>query len=291
MFGYITPDFSSLTDDEKKRYRSWYCGLCETMGTQAGQKYRLLLSHDMTFLLILLSSVYGQKAEEKDIFCPIHPLKKRSVTETEYRQYVSRMNLLLMYYKCQDHAEDDHSIVESLGVRILRNNMEKIMVLHPRQFNDVKLCLEKINTIEKCSDTPDPFIKLDMLCNLSGEMLGTVFSYDDRHPFDPWIREIGKALGRFVYLLDAYDDLYQDIRKHRFNPLIPLQDHEQFDDFIKDMLTSFIAEGINAFDSLPCEEDQDLVLLRNVLYRGIWCKFESIKQKRSKEQPNDKRSV
>ena len=58
MFGYVIPDRASLSPEAQSRYRSAYCGLCRRIDALHGLRGRFSLSYDLTFLNILLCSLY-----------------------------------------------------------------------------------------------------------------------------------------------------------------------------------------------------------------------------------------
>jgi len=58
MFGYVVANMEKLTDEEKQRYRAFYCGLCKTLGNRHGKISRITLNYDMAFLIIFLSALY-----------------------------------------------------------------------------------------------------------------------------------------------------------------------------------------------------------------------------------------
>ena len=76
MFGYVAPVLSVLPDEQKQRYRSVYCGVCHALKSRHGQSGRLSLSNDMTFLALLLSSLYEPETAQATARCGIHPVKK-----------------------------------------------------------------------------------------------------------------------------------------------------------------------------------------------------------------------
>ena len=41
MFGYVRPCLESLDEAQKKRYRAWYCGLCQSLGDRHGFRGRM----------------------------------------------------------------------------------------------------------------------------------------------------------------------------------------------------------------------------------------------------------
>ena len=78
MFGYVIPNQAALDDEAKARYRTAYCGLCRRIGALHGLRGRLTLSYDLTFLDLLLSSLYEGESEciTGSGHCPIHPIRK-----------------------------------------------------------------------------------------------------------------------------------------------------------------------------------------------------------------------
>ena len=60
MFGYIVPVLTALSEEQKQRYHAYYCGVCHALRNRHGQISRLSLSNDMTFLALLLSSLYEE---------------------------------------------------------------------------------------------------------------------------------------------------------------------------------------------------------------------------------------
>ena len=98
------------------------------------------------------------------------------------------------------------------------------------------------------------------------------------------LRRMGFYLGKFIYLLDAYDDLEEDAESGSFNPLLPVRERMQtggsdFDDYVRALLTMLMASCTRAVEALPIVENIDI--LRNILYAGVWTKFEEIYAKRT----------
>jgi hypothetical protein len=93
---------------------------------------------------------------------------------------------------------------------------------------------------------------------------------------------MGFYLGKYIYILDAYDDIEKDIKNGSYNPLLPLHQKETFDTEVRNMLMLMMAECTREFEKLPCILDADI--LKNILYEGVWTKFEIIYNKRNKEE-------
>ncbi len=105
------------------------------------------------------------------------------------------------------------------------------------------------------------------------------------------LRELGFYLGKYIYLLDAYEDLEKDKESGNYNPLIKLCDAEGFEEQIFAILEMMMAEAALRFERLPI---LDIVeILRNILYSGVWSRYDIAKEKRKEALVNNdgKRSV
>ena len=131
---------------------------------------------------------------------------------------------------------------------------------------------------EEAKAEPDP----DRLCGLSGEMLGSVFV---PRPEDPWssvLRAVGAGLGRFIYWMDAWEDYDDDIKKGRFNPLSVYRNRPDYEEFCRETLELLIADAAESFEVLPLEQDLDL--LRNVIYSGVWQRYNLKTEQRKRKE-------
>ena len=266
MFGYIAPDLSRLSDEQKRTYRSVYCGLCHSLESRYGQTGRLSLSNDMTFLAMLLSSLYEPETTENTSRCAVHPLKQHTALSSKMIDYAADMNILLFYLKCKDQKLDDASLSGKTGEKAFRKKALAVCAAYPKQSARAEGALNRLWEGEKATD-PDP----DLLCNLSGEMLGACFVPDPDDIWAPQLFAIGEGLGRFVYWMDAWEDYDADVKAGRFNPLRRWHDREDYEDFCRETLEMLIAEATEHFELLPLEKDLDI--LRNILYSGVWQRY------------------
>ncbi len=266
MFGYISPVLSALNEKQKKRYRAVYCGVCHALAERHGQAGRISLSNDMTFLALLLSSLCEPEDHLTVSRCAVHPMRKRGYFVSPVISYAADMNALLFYYKCVDQQMDDHSLRGKAGVKLFCRASSQVRKIWPTQTAGVEGALREL-WAEEAKPSPDP----DRLCNLSGEMLGAVFEYNLSGHWSPVLRSVGESLGRFIYWMDAWEDLEEDLKKHRFNPLAVYRKRPDYEDFCAETLEMLIAEAAESFEFLPLERDLDL--LRNVIYSGVWQRY------------------
>ena len=277
MFGYIVPVLSVLSEEQKQRYRAFYCGICHALRNRHGQLRRVSLSNDMTFLAILLNSLYEPDTAGTNARCALHPVKSHAFISSPLIDYAADMNALLFFYKCRDQRMDDRSFRGKAGEKLFRDSSEKVRMIWPSQTEGVENALTAL-WAEEAKTNPDP----DRLCGLSGEMLGSVFV---PRPEDPWsgvLRAVGAGLGRFIYWMDAWEDYDDDIKKGRFNPLFVYRNRPDYEDFCRETLELLIADAAEGFEILPLEQDLDL--LRNVIYSGVWQRYNlKAEQKKRKE--------
>ena len=279
MFGYVVPILEGLAEEQRKRYQACYCGLCRTLKERYGQFARLTLSNDMAFLFLLLTSLYEPEERTGAGRCAPHPFRPRPYAQNELAAYCADMNIALAYHKGMDDWNDDKSLMGRAQAGLLKKAYLQVEERYPEKCMAIEECLQAIGSVEaEGGALPDKPM------NLTAWMLGTIFRYQE----DLWadtLWETGEALGRFVYFMDAYDDLASDIRRGRYNPLKEYAEQADYEAFCKDSLTLLIAEATEAFETLPLV--QDVEILRNVLYAGVWTRYEARlkKQKQGKLMP------
>lgn len=285
MFGYVTVCEPELKMKDFRKYRSYYCGLCQELKEKYGFSGQMTLTYDMTFAIILLTSLYETETKTEQRHCKVHPVKKQTMRRNEITEYAADMNLLLAYYHLEDDWADEKKPAALAGKGVLRKKADRIIRKYPRQSRVIKKALRGIRKCEKenCMD-------LDRVSGYFGRMMAELFVYK-KDVWEKTLRRIGFFLGKFIYLMDAYDDLEEDRKKHCYNPLIRICEEEDFEERIRGILCMMIAECSAEFEKLPCLLDVDI--LRNILYDGVWNRYRLIQMKKQegKEQDHVKESV
>lgn len=285
MFGYVTVCEPELKMKDFRKYRSYYCGLCQELKETYGLAGQMTLTYDMTFAIILLTSLYECETEQEQHRCKVHPVKKQMMRRNEITKYAADMNMLLAYYHLEDDWADEKKPGALLGKEVLRKKAEMIIRKYPRQSCVIKKALHAIRNCERqnCTD-------LDRVSGYFGRIMAELFVYK-KDIWEKTLRKIGFFLGKFIYLMDAYDDLEEDMKKNCYNPLVSLKKEEDYEEKIKSILCMMIAECSAEFEKLPCLLDVDI--LRNILYDGVWNRYRLIQMKKNegKEQENVEKSV
>jgi len=289
MFGYITADYNALTKEDQAQYQQYYCGLCRSLEHRYGNISRLTLNNDMTFLLILLSSLYEPEEKREQGRCFSHTIKRRTYVCSELSDYCADMTVLLAYQKALDDKADEANIRGSAGAAMLVKPYQRVKVLYPAKVERIENTIRELQDYE-AQNSPD----IDIPINLSGKILGEVFTWRE----DYWgedVRLLGEALGRFIYLMDAYDDLKADMKKGNYNALREYRQQADFESFCEESLLMMIAECTAVFETMPLENH--LSILRNVLYSGVWTRYRQktgkakCAQGDNKETENEQKSV
>ena len=278
MFGYININDKELSLENKKVYQAYYCGLCRRLHQSCGTKGQMLLNYDMTFLIVLLTGLYELENEETCFTCGLHPTKKQISYINEATSYAADMNVILAYENFGDDWRDRHSVPKLAYMKILDKDYQRIYLKYPRQVEAIQHYIEKLEEAEEAKE-----YNIDAVAGLTGEMLGEIFAWKD----DEWSEELrcfGYYLGKFIYLMDAYEDLEKDTKNHSFNVLRPMykSDPENFDSFCKLMLTSMLSECAKSFERLPILMHGEII--RNILYSGVWSKYEYLQLKKKKKK-------
>lgn len=258
MFGYVVVNKPELKFKEFDIYKGYYCGLCRSLRQRHGIVGQLTLTYDMTFLALLLSSLYEPEVTDEMHRCMVHPTKKHRMINTEYTDYVADMNVILSYYKADDDWKDDHSLLKLAFSKMIKKSGNN----YKEKSDAIASLLTELGTREKENET-----NIDIMAGIFGKIMALLFV--PKH--DQWsasLERMGFFLGKFVYILDAYDDLEADIKKNRYNPFKSICNEPDFDDKIKNMLTMMMAECSKEFEMLPIVENADI--LRNILYAGVW---------------------
>ena len=264
MFGYVTANLKELTDPAKKRYQQVYCGICQAICHRSGQTPRLCLSYDMAFLALLLMSLYEPEETLGSRGCILHPQKSREPLGNAVIDYAADMNVALAYYKALDDKLDEQRTVSAVAVKTLEKHLERIKTQYPRQCRAMEQCIRKLRELEKTGcDNPD------LPAGCFGELMGQLLVYQE-DLWTPTLEQMGRALGRYIYLADAAADYRHDQKKGSYNPFIAMgmaEDREKW----KEYLVLTMARCTDYYERLPLVQDKDI--LDNILYSGIWVEY------------------
>lgn len=278
MFGYININRQDLSKENLNIYQSYYCGLCHALKQDSGIKGQMFLNYDMTFLILLLTGLYELEDEQREFVCPLHPGKKKTERINGATRYAAEMNVLLAYHNLEDDWRDDRAYVKHTLSHMIRKDYRRISAKYPRQAAALERYMEKLTACEKNKE-----YNLDLIAGLTGEMLGEIFAWKE----DVWsdeLRCLGFYMGKFIYLMDAYEDLDKDEKNKKYNPFTKFREENgaDYETIAKLILTSMMSECSKSFERMPILLHAEII--RNILYSGVWSKYEYIQIKKKKRR-------
>ena len=280
MFGYVRPNEEALSKAQRQRFREVYCGVCHALKDRVGSGGRLILSFDAAFLALTLCALYEPEEEAKRGKCPSHPLKSHAYVANGIVSYAADVNVILSYYSALDAKQDGDSRVRRMAEGRLKQAFQAACARCPEKAENIRNALSDLYALEK-SGSGD----VDALAGCFGRVVGECFAYT-RDIWENDLYRMGQDLGRFIYIMDAWDDVRKDSRRGRFNPFLQEKDSPDFDERVKDMLDTYIALSAEAFEKLPIVKDAELI--RNVLYSGVWTRYAIKAGKTDGEKTNDR---
>jgi len=271
MFGYVQANPADLSLEEQARYKAAYCGLCRTLGKRHGFLSRLALTYDLTFLALLLSSLYEPEESTGQCRCCIHPCRKHPYAIDPYTEYAADMTIALTYHKCMDDWKDDRRLLRRCYAGLLKKPYRRVKADWPDQCACIETSLDRLSRLEQ-QGIEDP----DAASRCFGQLMEGLFVCRNDHWAEP-LGRLGRGLGEYIYLADAAVDLEEDRAHGRYNPLNSLSSSPQE---LRPTLMMVLGDASQAFETLPLL--QDIHLLRNILYSGIWTKYNLGTQKKEK---------
>ena len=272
MFGYIIINKAEMKFKEFDVYHSFYCGICRDLKKKYGVCGQLSLSYDMTFLAILLTGLYEPETRTGSCKCIAHPFESHQTRNNVFTEYAADMNALFAHYKCQDDWKDEGKFWKLFYGRLLEGRTRGLKDAYAQKIRAINLLMQEFSDAEKETDP-----QIDTLAGLFGKVMGEIMAVRE----DEWaesLRRLGFFLGKFIYICDAYEDVEADIKKGTPNPLKHRYENPDFEEESKTILMMMMSECCREFEKLPILENVEI--LRNILYSGVWCRYEAAREKR-----------
>ena len=281
MFGYVTPCKMELKLKDYEKFKAYYCGLCISIKNNIGNIPRVSLNYDMTFLALLLDSLEYDNQIYIKKRCLLHPANKKIILKDNAAlKYAAFCNISLSYFKVLDDIYDENSLkgrIVSLCLKRYLNNMPKDF---KEIFNTINHKLKHLYTLERNPEN----LSIDALCHPFGDLTGFILkSYNNSTTTGENLYLLGYNLGKWIYIIDALDDLKKDMKKNKFN-LINVCFNENklcYENFIIEIspridfiLGTCAAQCTNIFNKLPIKKNKELIY--NILQYGLLDKMDRV---------------
>ena len=183
MFGYVTVCEPELKVKDLKKYRAYYCGLCRTLKEDYGFMGQMTLTYDMTFAVILLSSLYETITKHEEHRCKVHPVKRQHMLRNEITSYAAAMNVLLAYYHMEDDWQDDRKVSSLMTKSLIQGKAKKIIEKYPRQSEIIRKSLKELGECEN-----ENSMDIDRAAGCFGRLMAELFVWKE----DIWEKTLRK---------------------------------------------------------------------------------------------------
>jgi hypothetical protein len=280
MFGYVTPCKMELKMKDYEKFKTYYCGLCKSIKNNIGNIPRVTLNYDMTFLAILLDSLDSSKSVYTKQRCSIHPLKKKVILkDNDYISYAAFCNVILSYYKLLDNIYDDNSIKSRIFSLLFKRYLKKTPVDLKGHLIYIENTLDKLYKLES-----NPHGKsIDHIAHPFSELTAFILSCYKNVQHKNSLYWLGYNLGKWIYIIDAWDDLEKDMLNNKFNVINSCfnKDNLSYKEFsntiesrVDFILGTCAAQCAFFLDKLPLKKNKEL--LYNILHYGLLEKMDKV---------------
>lgn len=275
MFGYVRPWKPELKMAEFEIYKGIYCGLCKQMGRLYGPISRFMLSYDMTFLALVSVSMGESCGKLKPQICMAHPLKKKTcMCACDDLSFAAHTAMILSYYKVKDNIQDSgfwgkcKYFLALPVVALARRKAKK----HLPQVDQIAEQMMR----EQWTAEQDKGISVDRACDPTAKALASIaeqLGEDDKQR--QILQRVGYMLGRYIYLIDALDDLEKDFETGNFNPylrrfspaVLGQEEKREIVDYATEVLNLTVAQLAAAYELLEIRRFKPI--LDNIIYLGL----------------------
>ena len=273
VFGYIQILQPELKIKEYKCYRGIYCGLCRQMGKCTGQCSRMTLRYDAAAMVCLRMAVRGTQPIFTEKRCFLHPLTKAPVlAPCEETEAVACMLAALAYHKCRDDIADERGF-SRLGALLAYPYFAYLRARAKKRHPEIDaIAARGMRTFTEAEKSANG--SADIPANAFGALMGDLLAYHTEGEAHAILHELGRTLGRWVYLLDAAQDFGEDVKMGRFNALHALYGTkeltEQQQNTLHTLLTVELCDAVAAADLIDFDDREDLrAVIYNILCMGM----------------------
>ena len=216
MFGYVRPSDGHLTAEDKQRFQAAYCGLCRSLGRRYGLAARMILNYDLAFLAMLLSR--EPECPTAHCRCPAHPIRGCDALERQPAfDAAADLSVILTWWQLKDGVAD-HGFFRSLPYRAallaLGRAYRKARARRPGFDERTRAHLEELARLEgeRCPS-------MDRAADAFAVLLAGAAEEEPDPVRRRVLRQLLYHLGRWIYLVDAADDLKKDVKSGSYNPV------------------------------------------------------------------------
>jgi len=276
MYGYITPDKPYLYMKDYALFRAFYCGTCKHLSRHYGQFPRLTTNYDITFLEAFVFSYENVTPEYMQKACVLGPFQKKPMVKScELLDKLVAFNVLLSYHNLADDVIDGEGLKKMLPKGMLRRGYKKARKKLPELDGIIREEYENLRALEQAN-----VASFDRAADPFGNMMKRCIAKLVTAPSES-LADFSYHIGKFIYLIDALDDLEKDAKKHAYNPFLAMWEWTDRAEFlqahgeeIRQGIEIAINRAKNAYAAMGLTLGKNL--LDNLLSRGLSRKLDMV---------------
>lgn len=285
MFGYVRPLKPELRVRELEEYKGVYCGLCRTMGKRHGFLARFTLNYDFTFLAMVLACG-SEPCQFKQCRCPAHPFQKRKMClNMPALEVAADESMILSWQKLRDDAVDDgfwRGLPARLASLLLKPAYKKAAAARPEFDRTVTQCLNELHAMEK-----ERCASLDRPADAFARILQAAAPKTENASRDRAVEQLLYHVGRWIYLVDAWDDREEDAKTGNYNPVLE-RFQQRPEESAQDMRVTLLhSRNLAASAYSLAQSARWDSILSNILYLGLPAVEELVFAGRWRKKRND----
>ena len=265
MFGYLTVHKPELKFKEFEAYKAVYCTLCKNIRKNYGLISSFALNYECTFLALFDLGIDKSCPNFEKCRCTVNPLKKcnKCVGADDKFDFASAVTIILTYYKLLDAVEDSgflKSIAYRFAKMLFKRKFKIASKKYPAVENIARIYIDEQNKIEKDNNT-----SVDVAADPTANMLKALFAELDMTNNDKLSR-FGYCIGRWIYLIDALDDIDDDLKTGSFNVFLANANGRNINElkqYAFGVLNFTLGEAISAL------EDIEIYHFRSIIYNIV----------------------
>lgn len=276
MFGYLDIDKGTIEDGQRGLWQTFMCGLCMSTKAEYGNLPRAFISNDINFFNVLFHSVTQTDVEIENKTCFSHPFKKRTILKrTSLTDELAVANVLLTYWNVLDDVVDDKSLAKKTVLKTLTRTYNKAKAALPSMDEMLKAMYDNLQSLEKSGCN-----SIDMVAHSFASLSQQFASIILQDKSSPNVETLCYNLGKWIYLIDALDDIEKDLKRGAYNVFVSCYNISSVADvrahldeiqFIMYASLNRIAQSYNDLNLTKY-----VCILKNVLYDSIRNKTKQI---------------
>ena len=272
MFGYVKAYKPEMKIKHYEEYRGVYCSVCRTLRRRYGVISALTLSYDYTFFAMMRLCTQEAPFCFERKRCPFNPAKKCNFCNCENEQlnYTADIAMIMVYYKILDNISDGgffRKLLMYLILPIFGLYYKKARKYRPEADRIIGGAMKKQAEVEK-NGTAD----IDIAADPTAEAMGALLSLGFDGECERILKRIGYLVGRWIYIVDALDDMSEDEKRNGYNPILL---SGKTPDDIEKTLNMTAAEITAAYDLLNVKSFGSVI--NNIVYDGLYMSVKSVK--------------